>query len=513
MGGPTVDSQITLHTMWQALCGSLPPMELVARPLPHATLDSREIQPGDLFIAQAGQVTDGHRFIGAALERGAGAVLCEPRGLEAVRTAGATIVDCTAPMDANPAITGPLNKPLAFVVPAALQALQTLGAFQRLHRTQPDLYAIGITGSVGKTSTKELVAAVMRRRYNTLHSPGNLNSEQGLPLTLLGLHHGHECAVLEMGMYGLGEIDTLCRLGRPTMGIITNVGPVHLERLGTIENIARAKSELVRNLPAADDGGVAILNWDDPRVRAMALVTRARVFRYGLTEEADLWADAIESAGLEGIRFRFNHRLPSGKVENLYVRVPLLGRHSAHTALRAAAAGLVRGLEWAEIVTGLQNFPAQLRLVTVEGLHGSTIIDDTYNASPESTIAALNLLHDLQPVRRGRRIAVLGDMLELGSYSGEGHRLVGARAASVVDLLITVGELGRTIGLEARESGMSSDKVFIVDTDREAVALLQSLLQADDFVLVKGSRAVGMDTIVADISATNASATTPNIKG
>jgi UDP-N-acetylmuramoyl-tripeptide--D-alanyl-D-alanine ligase len=232
----------------------------------------------------------------------------------------------------------------------------------------------------------------------------------------------------------------------------------------------------------------------------MADWTQARIFRYGLSEDADLWADQITSAGMEGIRFRFNHRLPSGKVESLHVRVPLLGRHSAHTALRAAAAGLVRGLDWPEIVRGLQSIPGQLRLVTSKGIRGSTIIDDTYNASPESTIAALNLLDDIQPEAAGRRIAVLGDMLELGSYAREGHKLVGARAALVVDLLVTVGELGRAIGEEARDAGLAADKVYIVESDRDAVSLLHGELRRDDIVLVKGSRAVGMDAIVTDIA-------------
>ncbi len=503
MGGPTVESRITLHTLWQALAGSLPPMALQPRRLPFATLDSRDIAPGDLFIAQAGQQTDGHHYIEAALRQGAGAVLCEARGRAAALAAGAAVVDCTRVAQSGSAgvsVTGALGGAVAFLVENATAGLQAVGAFQRLHRTQPALYTIGITGSVGKTSTKELVAAVMRDRYETLYSAGNLNSEQGLPLTLLGLDHSHECAVLEMGMYDLGEIEALCRLARPTMGIITNVGPVHLERLGTIENIQLAKAELVRSLPAADDGGVAILNWDDPRVRAMAEWTPARVYRYGQSEEADLWADEISSAGLDGIRFRFNERLPGGKVDSLHVRVPLLGRHSAHTALRAAAAGRVRGMEWPEIVTALQNLSSQLRLVTAKGIHGSTIIDDTYNASPESTIAALNLLEDLTPSAEGRRIAVLGDMLELGSYAREGHKLVGARAARVVDLLVTVGNLGRAIGEEALASGLSHDRVLIVESDRDAVSLLHGALRAHDLVLVKGSRAVGMDAVVADIA-------------
>jgi UDP-N-acetylmuramoyl-tripeptide--D-alanyl-D-alanine ligase len=516
MNGPTVESNITLHTLWQALTGQLPPLALPPRPVPRATLDSRDVIPGALFVPQRGQRTDGHNFIGAALQNGALAIICEDHGRTAAQNFNAALIDCTTQRSfidhraptGRPSAQVALpegytpSTPLAFVVDNATMGLQAVGGFQRIHRTRPGLHTIGITGSIGKTSTKELVAAVMRRRFHTLYSPGNLNSEQGLPLTLLGLDYAHECAVLEMGMYALGEIDTLCALGRPQIGIVTNVGPVHLERLGSIENIAQAKSELPRALPAAEDGGVAILNWDDARVRAMADITRARVFRYGLTPEADLWADEIKSGGMEGIRFRFHYRRPTRAgttVESLHVRVPLLGRHSVHTALRAAAAGLVSGLEWDEIIPGMQNTAGQLRLVSVPGINGSTVIDDTYNASPESTIAALNLLADLEPQAGGRRIAVLGDMRELGTFADEGHAMVGLRAANVVDGLVTVGQLGRVIGGQATAAGLAAGAVAMFETDREAVAYLRETMRPNDIVLVKGSRAVGMDVVVAQI--------------
>jgi UDP-N-acetylmuramoyl-tripeptide--D-alanyl-D-alanine ligase len=214
----------------------------------------------------------------------------------------------------------------------------------------------------------------------------------------------HERAVLEMGMYDVGEIADLARMGQPHVGVVTIVRPVHLERAGTFERIVSAKRELVEALPPAPEG-TAILNYDDENVRNMADATRARVFYYGLSPQASLWADQIDGLGLDGIRFRVHH---GG--ETLYVRVPLLGRHSVHTALRATAVGLVEGLTWQEIIEGLRGVEPsdQLRLVAVTGPDGATILDDTYNASPASTIAALNLLDELE----GRRIAVLGDMLE-----------------------------------------------------------------------------------------------------
>ena len=499
---PYTATSITQHTLWTALTGETPPLALPATPIAHAALDSRDIRQGDLFVALLGSNTDGHAYLGVALANGAQAVIAEEHGRATVRSAGAAVVDCTrgrwAISAALPEEYRP-GMPIAYIVDESVQALQKVGAFQRAHRTDPALRVIGITGSVGKTSTKELAANVMRRRFATHASPGNLNSEQGLPLALLGLNHSHQRAVLEMGMYGLGEIDRLCLLGRPHVGIVTNVGPSHLSRLGTIERIAEAKSELVRALPDAESGGVAILNWDDERVRAMASLTKARIISYGLTPDADLWVDEILSMGMEGIRFRFHYRRPNTqKADSIHVKIPLLGRHSVHTAMCAAAAGLAEGLGWEEIVPGLQAQAGQLRLVAVRGINGSTIIDDTYNASPVSTVAALNLLADIEPKGQGRRVAVLGDMRELGSYEDEAHKIVGRRAADVVDLLITVGRLGGAIADEARGAGFAPKMVHSLATHEDAVALLRQIVRPDDLVLVKGSRAVGMDTIVAE---------------
>jgi UDP-N-acetylmuramoyl-tripeptide--D-alanyl-D-alanine ligase len=500
---PVIATEVTQHTLWQTLTGQTPPLALPATPIRHVVLDNRDTTADDLFIAFAGQHTDGHYFIDDALRRGAQAVICEEHGRAKAQAAGAVLVDCTTgrweAIATLPAAYRPAS-PLAYVVDNTTEALQKVGAFQRLHRTNPQLRVVGVTGSLGKTSTKEVAASVLRQRFHTLHNQGSLNSEQGLPFTLLGLNWQHERAVLEMGMYDLGEIRTLCTLARPQIGIITNVGPSHLERLGTMERIAQAKAELVEALPSAADGGVAILNWDDERVRPMAEKTAARIFRYGLTPEADLWADQIESAGLEGIRFRFHYRREgTERPETVHVRVPLLGRHSVHTALRGAALGLVEEFSWEEIITGLQQLPGQIRLVVVPGINGCTVIDDTYNASPASTVAALNLLADLEPARRGRRVAVLGDMLELGHFTAEGHKLVGRRAAEVVDLLVTVGDLGRAIGDEAAVAGLDPALICMFATHEEAIAYLHQQTVQDDLVLVKGSRAVGMDTVVAEI--------------
>ncbi len=503
---PNVEAFITQHTLWQALTGRPPPPRLASRPIGRAVLDSRDVEPGALFIAVSGSRTDGHEYIGQAVAAGAGAVICEERGLAFLADTDALIVDCS---EHGSTRNGAGRSPaaarqagcIAYVVPDSNAALQAAGSFQRLHRTRPELRVTGVTGSVGKTSTKELAASVLSQRFCTHRSTGNLNSEQGLPLALLGLHTGHERAVLEMGMYDLGEIRLLCDLARPHIGLVTNVGPSHLERLGTIDRIAQAKAELIEALPGASCGGAAILNWDDVRVRAMATRTEARPFFYGLSAEADLWADEVESLGMEGIRFRLHHRQEDGDVHRERVRLPLLGKHSVQTALAAAAVGIVNGLTWTEIVAGLQNAPGQLRLVVTAGINGAMVIDDTYNASPGSTVAALNLLDDLgkDAGAAGRRIAVLGDMRELGSFTTEGHKQVGIHAASVTDLLVTVGELGRIIADEARRAGLPAPAIHAAGNFETAVQIVKKVTRPGDLLLVKGSRAVGMDRIVSEL--------------
>ncbi|PMP77241.1 MAG: UDP-N-acetylmuramoylalanyl-D-glutamyl-2, 6-diaminopimelate--D-alanyl-D-alanine ligase, partial [Roseiflexus castenholzii] len=286
-----------------------------------------------------------------------------------------------------------------------------------------------------------------------------------------------------------GEIAHLAALARPRLGIVTNVGPSHLERMGSIEAIQRAKSELPQALP---EDGFAILNIDDPRVRAMAEVTRARPFFYGLDPAADLWADAIESRGLQGVSFRVHYQ-----GDGLHLTLPLLGRHSVHTALAAASAGLLLGMEWEAIIAGLRSEGAQLRLLAVPGINQTTLIDDTYNASPASMQAALNLLAELD----GRRIAILGDMLELGSIEEEAHRMVGARAAEVAQILIAVGQRARWIANEAQQAGLPADQVYAVDDNDAAAHLARNLLAPGDFVLIKGSRGMFMETIVSQLQA------------
>lgn len=482
---------LTVTDVCQALYGR--PIEALgealALPLPAVVVDSRAVKPESLFVALRGQRTDGHLFLADAFGAGARAALVEPHALTLCATAAFVLPDGTVQPAAEPPAQG--GPRIAFIVPDSLAGLQQLAGWWR---ARMPAVAVGITGSVGKTSSKEMIANVLAQRYHTLRSTGNLNNEIGLPLILLQLRPKHQRAVLEMGMYALGEIAQLCRLARPRIGVVTNVGPVHLERLGSIERIAQAKSELPQALPPAEEGGVAILNADDPRVLGMAGGTRARVFTYGLNPQADLWADEITGLGLDGIRFRFHYR-----DEAFFVKLPILGRHSVHTALRGAAVGLIDGLSWPEILAGLLDVRGQLRLMIVPGQRETTLIDDTYNASPDSMLAALNLLEDVANTAH-RPIAVLGDMYELGTYEETGHRRVGGRAAQVVAKLITVGSRARWIAEEALACGRSADDVYITGSNEEALAVLTGLIRPGDIILVKGSRAAGMEAIIDALS-------------
>jgi UDP-N-acetylmuramoyl-tripeptide--D-alanyl-D-alanine ligase len=262
---------------------------------------------------------------------------------------------------------------------------------------------------------------------------------------------------------------------------------VHAERAGPQEAIYQGKAELISSLPK---DGTAILNWDDPFVKRMAEETNATVFFYGTSPEADLWADEIEGLGLDGVRFQLHYN-----DEVLHVRIPLIGRHSVHTALRAAAVGLAAGMDWQHILQGLRVGQPQLRLVAAEGRDGSILLDDTYNASPESTVAALNLLEELE----GRKIAVLGDMLELGQYERQGHRMVGNLAAKVADLLVTVGSRAEIIAEAALEAGLEETAIAQFETSDSALAYLKKNISGEDVVLVKGSRAMHMDNIVPEL--------------
>jgi UDP-N-acetylmuramoyl-tripeptide--D-alanyl-D-alanine ligase len=442
-------------------------------------IDSRRVIPGSLFIALPGERVDGHTFIADAFKQGAVFAIIQQNLSNQFTT-----VDLHS-LSVQGEIVFP-QPPFCLLVEDSLKALQNIA---RYWRRQLNIRVIGITGSVGKSTTKELVAEILSQKFHTFKNPGNYNNEIGLPLTILNMGRGYERAVLEMGFYYPGEIAFLCDIALPQVGIITNIGTVHAERVGSQTEIVKGKTELVQALPDAPEG-IAILNNDDPLVRPMAEKTKARVITYGLNNKADIWADNVISKGLEGIEFDLH-----SSNKNFHLSTPLIGRHSVFTALRAVAAGLSEGLTMDEISKGLALAQSQLRMVVNKTIQGALILDDTYNATPESTMAALDILNEV----KGLHIAVLGDMLELGEYEYQGHKLVGQYAAQKVDILIAVGSRSKTMVESALEAGLPASSIIWQEDARHALNPLKKYLKEGTVVLVKGSHGMKMDCITAGL--------------
>jgi UDP-N-acetylmuramoyl-tripeptide--D-alanyl-D-alanine ligase len=429
------------------------------RPIRGGAVDSRLVEPGNLFVALPGERTDGHRFLADAVGRGAAALIVTRPPEDIAGLGDVTVVR----------------------VADALAALHAIAAGWRI-RFEP--LVVGVTGSIAKTSAKEAIATVLGTRFRTLKNEGNQNNEIGLPLTVLRMSPEHEAAVLEMGMYVGGEIADLARIGRPSIGVVTAVQAVHLSRIGSLRAIERAKGELLEALPPS---GTGILNADDPIVRGMYVRTVARCATYGFAENADVRAEAVESAGLAGMRFVLR-----AAGERRPATIPTLGRLAVHNALAAAAVGIAAGLDLDTIVEGLASgwsAPHRGQLVRAGGV---TIVDDSYNASPGSVSAALELLGGLP----GRRVAVLGEMLELGEGHFAGHLDVGEAAAGVADLLVVVGDEAIAIADGARDAGLDPAKVLFVRDRDAALDTLRPRLRDGDVVLVKASRGIALDLLV-----------------
>jgi UDP-N-acetylmuramoyl-tripeptide--D-alanyl-D-alanine ligase len=440
------------------------------RPVRGAAVDSRLVRPGVAFFALPGERTDGHRFLAEAITAGAAAL----------------VVSDASAADAIDQLAAAHDVSVIQVTDTGAALRSAAAAW----RDRFDPLVVGITGSLAKTSTKEVVADVLGERWAVLRSEGNRNNEVGLPLTLLDLAPEHRAAVLEMGLYVQGDIAQLCAIARPSMGIVTAARGVHLSRAGSIDAIVAGKRELVEALPA---DGVAVLNADDPRVAGMAGSTAARVVRYGFSPDADVTASEVASLGTRGMRFRL--RLPDGT--DAEVLMPALGRHSVHNGLAAAAVAHAAGLDAPAIVRGLARGSRAPHRTTLVETPRWRVLDDSYNAAPDSMAAALELLGEMP----GRRIAVLGEMLELGDGSREAHLAVGRLVPAHADRLVAVGAGAREIASGAIEAGMDP---ALVDTpeDRDAARrLLLAGAAAGDTILVKASRGAALDALVDDLVA------------
>lgn len=418
--------------------------------------DSRSITSGDLFIALQGETFDGHDYLSQARQKGAGGVIVSRR-------------DASLPQDCP-----------VILVQDTLKALQDLARF---HRQKYNIPVIAVTGSNGKTTTKDMISAVLSARFKVLKTEANYNNEIGLPLTLLRLQPEHEAVVVEMGMRGMGQIRALARIALPNVAVITNVGETHIELLGSIENIAKAKAELVQAVAVP---GLAVLNGDDDRVSKMGELTEARVICYGLNPKAGVRAENIRTTAT-GVAF---DSLTDGRKE--CIELPAYGIHNVYNALAAIAVGQSMGMTPEEIQQGLKNFtPGAMRL-HIEKMGLYTVINDSYNASPLSMKAAIDVLGD---IAEGRAVAVLGDMLELGDYSAKAHRQIGLYLAEKkIKAVIGVGDQIRHTVRAAKESGVS-EAVFC-QNHQQADDALGRLLLPGDTVLLKGSRGMKMERLL-----------------
>lgn len=421
--------------------------------------DTRTLRTGDLFVPLRGPRADGHDFIVEAFQRGAAAALS----------------------------TRPANGlPSGAVVIRVDDPLRALGLIAQAYRRTLTVTVVGVTGSVGKTTTTKLCAAVLARAFTVASTKEVWNAEIGVPLTLLGLGPRDQVAVIEMAMRGLGQITELVEMAAPAVGVVTSISDVHLEFLGTREHIARAKGELIAGLP---ESGVAVLNRDDELVSGLARLSRGRVVTYGLAGPADVSADYIrfEPAGMA-----FRVLAGPKRAEAL---LPAWGRHNVANALAAVAVGLELGMDLDTIVAGMATWtPPAKRLQPVQ-LGEVLVINDTYNSSPASMRAALDVLEE---VGRGRRlVVVLGEMRELGPQSSQLHRDVGRELARrKIPVVLTVGAGTEAIGEGAAAAGLPPDRLEHLPTLEETTARLHAILRAGDVVLIKGSRALKMERIV-----------------
>lgn len=432
------------------------------------SIDTRTLNSGELFFAIKGPRFDGHRFVAQALEKKAAGVVVEE----------------------NSATWGPTPGCGIIRVRSTVEALQMLA---RDVRRRWGMTIVGVTGSAGKTTTKEMIAAVLGKKFTVLRSVGNLNNEFGLPLCLLRVERYQNVGVLEMGMSAKGEIRKLASIAEPNEGVVTNVNPVHLEFFKSVDEIAEAKAELIEGL---HDPKVAYLNNDDSRVRAMARKTDGKIVTYGVKSVASFKVQQVQDLGLDGTAFTVHH----GR-RDLNIVLPLLGQHNVTNALAAVAVGATHEVPWEQIREALGEMkPEKMRGQVIKFREGFGVIDDTYNSNPRALSEMIRFLGRLQGWQR--KIVVAGEMLELGPEGAELHRGCGREAARAgLELMIGVQGLGKEILEGALEAGMDRSRLKFVPDAVQAGELLARTVRKGDVVLLKGSRGVKLEQAINTLRA------------
>jgi len=427
--------------------------------------DSRTVAEGELFIALKGERFDGHHFAIEALKKRAGGVIIEEDRVRDIRWNG--------------------YRPSAVI--AVKDALHALGDIARERRRQFGTPVVALTGSNGKTTTKDMISACLESSFPVLKTKGNLNNLIGLPLTLLNLTELERIVVVEMGMNVPGEIRRLTEIAEPDVGLITNIEKVHLEGMGSLERVKEEKGELFRRMR---QDGTILVNQDDPRVIDLASEFHGQKITFGIDHPAEVMAKEIRLKGVEGTSFTL---MMEGVTMEMIL--PFLGGHFVPNALSAIAAASLFGIELEKVKEALEHlspFPMRMEIRRLKG--GVSLINDAYNANPRSMQLALEILSEMKG--KGRGIAVLGDMLELGDYSVEAHQLIGNQVGELsIDFLLALGEEAPVLVESAIRHGLDSEKARIVESHAEAISLLKKMVRDGDWILVKGSRRMGMEKI------------------
>lgn len=436
--------------------------------------DSRSVLEGDLFIALKGEQFDGHEYVDMALERGAkGAIISNESVFTKIAKKYADL-SCEA-------------QPKIFLVKDTLIAL---GQIANAYRRRFSCKIVAVTGSVGKTSTKEIVASVLEDSMNVHKTEGNFNNEIGVPKTLFMLRKEHEVAVVEMGMNHKGEIGRLSNMTQPDIAIITNIGDAHIGILGSKQNILKAKLEIVSGL---NKDGTLIVNGDDVLLASVVGMIDKKVMTYGLSEGVDVRATSVVRNANDNLCFDVEY---SGRMRSVVLHNP--GLHNVSNALAAIAVGLVLGISFEKLVDSISDLKCFDKRMKMETIGQYKLIDDTYNASPTAMRAALKMLGEMN--HNGRRVAVLGDMLELGEFSENLHMMVGREAIQQsVDFVVAVGKFAEAIKKGALEEGASDDRVVTCANNNEAILLLKNRIQKNDCILFKASRGSRIDEVYSAI--------------